>query len=83
MGSDGNGHIEIAGRATIRTVLSFIGETKTHAGLNTGWNMDGNGALFVNPLTPLTSRAGFRDKVTGAFTLATGPADTEESLLKP
>ncbi len=83
MGSDGHGHVEIAGRATIRTVLSFIGETKTHAGLNTGWNMDGDGALFVNPLTPLTGRAGFRDKVTGAFTLATGPADTEEPLLKP
>ena len=42
MGSDGHGHIKVAGRAAIGTMLSFIGETKSHAGLNTGRNMDGD-----------------------------------------
>ena len=82
MGSDGHGHIKVAGRAAIGTMLSFIGETKSHAGLNTGRNMDGDGALFVHPLTPLAGRAGVRDKVTGAVALTTGPADAEEPLLK-
>ena len=83
MGPDGNGHVEIAGRATIGAMFSFIGETKSHAGLNACWNMDGDGALFVNTLTPLAGRAGFCDEVTGAFTLTTGSADAEEPLLKP
>src|SRR6185437_7033806 len=82
MGSDGNGHVEVAGRTAIGAMLAFIGETKSHAGLNTGWNMDGDGALFVNPLTSLAGRAGIRDEVTGAFTLTAGPADAEEPLLK-
>lgn len=80
---NGNGHVEIARWPTVGAMLSFIGEAKSHAGLYAGWNMDGDGALFVNPLTSLAGRAGFRDKVAGAFTLTTGSADTEEPLLKP
>ncbi len=82
MRSDGNRHVEIAGMATIGAMLSFIGKTKSHAGLNTGWNMDGDGAFFVNALTSLAGRAGFRDKVTGAFTLTAWTADAEEPLLE-
>ena len=82
MGPDGNCHVEVAGMATIGTMLSFIGKTKSHAGLNTGWNMDGDGAFFVNALTSLAGRTGFRDKVTGAFTLTAWTADAEEPLLE-
>ena len=82
MRPDGNRHVEVSGWPTVGTMLSFIGQTESHAGLYAGWDMDGDGALFVNPLTPLAGRAGFRDKVASAFTLTTGPADTEEPLLK-
>ena len=82
MGSDGNRYVEVAGMATIGAMLSFIGKTKAHAGLNTCWNVDGDGAFFVNPLTSLAGRAGFRDKVTGAFTLTAWTTDAEEPLLK-
>ena len=57
MGSDSNCHVEVAGMATIGAMLSFIGKTKSHAGLNTGWNMDGDSAFFVNPLTSLAGKA--------------------------
>lgn len=82
MRSDGDGHVEVSGRTTIRAMFSFIGQTKSHAGLDTGWNMDGDGALFVDPLASLAGRTGIRDEVTGAFTLTARPADAEESLLK-
>src|SRR3569832_2688793 len=68
MRSDGNRHVEVSGRASVGAMFSFIGETKPHAGLNTGRNMDGDGPLFINPLAPLAGRTGFRDKMTGAFT---------------
>ncbi len=80
---DGDGYIEIAGRSIIRTMLAFIGETKSHAGFNAGRNMHGDRAFFVDPLAALTCRAGFRDDATSPFALSAWPADTKKSLLKP
>ena len=79
---DGNGDVEITRGTAIGTMLAFIRETEPHAGLDSSWNMDRNGSLFVHALASLTRRTGFRDEMSGAFTLPAGSADAKKPLLK-
>lgn len=80
---DGDRHIKIPRGPIIRAMLTFIGETKSHAGFNAGRNVHGDRTLFVYALAALTCRAGFRDDTAGPFTLPAWSTDTKKSLLKP
>jgi len=82
VGFDGNGDVQIAGRAGIGAMLSFIGESEPHSCFNSGRNMNGNRSFFVDTLSAFAGRTRIRDDLSGPFALSTGATDTEKSLLE-
>src|SRR6185295_11737149 len=83
MGLDADSHKQVAGRATVRTMLALIGKAKPHTRFNPCGNGDRQCPFSIDAFSTSAGTARIGNNLPAPFTMTAGPAHTEKPLLEP